>query len=250
MFRNLLGRWTGDNRKVKGAVQWVEKNLGSEFTPILVDPGVISRFREFTAFVAKTQSHFKNVVELRKAFSKSLGYREGYRAIALTPAELNEVKKNGIASKLWTLNSAQRESQLSDFLEEHPQGRKVGTGDFSDIKTRVSPGIHDFTSISTSWTMYPDVAISATYHSAEMSGRQVYLFKVRSPEIDFISYNPLSLKENSAEQVIKVGEKNYSTRDPNLEFFRFNHTNRVEILEVTAHPEVPPPFLTMDPPKK
>lgn len=248
---NPVARVVSDLGQERGekAISAVESELGPEFIPLLVEPGISTRVNEFISFskpiVEKMREEGETVSsekiwEVREGFKSKLGTTVVYRALRLTPEGLSEIHEKGMRSPglheflAKTQGAAGLENIERDYpgerdlLDAMHQGKPdadqavnfirsgqlfVRHGIRSDVLARVNhlAGAGSFTQ---SLTEIPQVAMDIV-RSQNLEIGKPYLFKVQIPEIFMLRWNDNYFPHSAEEDEIRVVPNHFITSDGN-----------------------------------
>ncbi|MBL7714352.1 MAG: hypothetical protein JNL01_02725 [Bdellovibrionales bacterium] len=218
-------------------------SLGPNFRSLIVDPGIVLRMDEFVAFVqAQGLTDSSDVWMVREKFSKHLGKKRVYRALALNPADVQAIEAHGILSSTFRNNGEDDEYPLIESLFSMALGR---------IR-QMAPDSDPYLSV----TDYPDVALAATWPyrfsgkknflgitRAVENGKKVYLMTLDVPVLDLLEpgKNPdrpthflgLAIFEPGNQLLIKNGsDKKTYPFDHQVESFVMYSIDRSEIVSI------------------
>ena len=206
--------------------------------PLSLDAGFMTHLPEFMDMVDKGEIDTTDPVAARAALKEKLGDKVVWRGTMLSDEELKLAKETGLLSPLSKIveTSDQPQSQfeavaLSTFashaIEKHFHGEHRS-------KPLLSVSEHE------------DVAIAVGRHFGDrIPGKKFYLFKIKLPAIDLISYQDHALRTPSKLQESLDRNPNYSLKvsvdgkesehkwDQAVESYVFWKINPEDILEVT-----------------
>jgi hypothetical protein len=167
--------------------------LPARFLALSLDPGIVGRIDEFLILAKEFLKSHPNstILELRDAFSKKLGSKTYYRALALTAKGAEKVLKNGMQPRL--LSYANYKPEIYDYAvpQDLPKTRLekelrewavfMHQGPKNDMLKRIEEGGGD--RFSQSITEYPEVAAYAAKEFGK-PGQTVYVFELNIPILE------------------------------------------------------------------
>jgi hypothetical protein len=166
------------------------RELFPDYQALAVDPGVISRFNLFMTFAKELKR--QNVLptdpwKARDLFTKKLGTKIYYRAIAINEEDLAEVHpKNGLDSKLlWNSSAMTKVEMKSSWGAELSKGwQQIIRDRFGRV---VQLAERDKFSPLLSISDYPDMAVGiANSNYGDSTKDAVLLVEVEIPQLDVI----------------------------------------------------------------
>lgn len=207
------------------------KNL----TQLSLDFGFMTHLREFMELAKDVDFTNYAPLEARSLLKEKMGYEEIWRWIMLTDEELSTIKKNWLCSKFFGWLSQQNnpveqfEAQiLSTFtgyiFEKHFHGESWVLSPLLSV------------------TSHKDIAIAVWKHFGNKKDwRKFYLFKLRVPRIDLISYTEHAIKEpwifervkNTVLSILIDDKESTYKWDKQIESYIFWKINPDEILEIS-----------------
>lgn len=248
-FTNYSGRIYGNNQWVKKIGAWGESpeivtvygqlmEAHPEWAQLSLDPGFMTHLPTFIGMLNSGEVTDTNYEGARQQLKDKLGYKTVWRSTMLTDEEFAKTQTNGLSSPL-TRVVQDSEGHVAQFeasalsampsytIEKHFHGEH-----------RATP----FLSVSE----YPDVAISVGRHFGDKKpGKKFYLFQIKIPAIDLVSYTDHAIKTPSKLKQIKErnpdfainvgvnGDKSSYKWDESVESFVFWKIDASEIIEVT-----------------
>lgn len=242
IFENYSGKAYGDHqwRKVTGGwttpeVPTIYGDFRSTYeglSQLSLDPGFITHLPEFMEMQDSLPDN-SGYQDARESLKNKLGDKTVWRGMMLTEEEMEDVKQYGIMSPFTGYVSESKtpkeefeakilSTYISESIERHFHG-----------ENHASP----FLSVSS----HRDLAISVGRHFGKKGeGRKFYLFKIKVPEVDLISYTdvgvrkPSKLQDSTSKLSIAVdGEENKYEWDKEAESFVFWKIDPEEIVEIT-----------------
>ena len=234
---------TGPNFEIiQTYIEFVSKNLGTNFISLLLDPGMIAHFDDFMVFIKSLDGH-NSPYEIRVKFSEYLGTEVVYMAMMLTEDEFKDVTQNGIYSRF--LLNLNRTKVLEEIFNEYGSylSLRFSTDFSTEIKNRINKNISNESSTSISVSSYEVVAKSVGYHSyrGSKNNKILYTFKCIIPKISLIAMNGLFDTEKRSHSVLKVGDLVVNeSRDLNVEKFVPFIIRKEWVSEVVRIDNVPP----------
>lgn len=243
MFKNYSGTEYGANQWRKATGGWTTPkvptiygefcNQFGQLSQLSLDAGFVSHLGEFMEMAKEEKIDQADYESARKKFKEKLGYKTAWRGMMLTEDELVNIRKNGIVSPgagyVGESPYPKEEFELkilsanaSDLIEKHFHGENLET---------------PYISVSAN----EDVAISVGRHfGKKRGGRKFYLFKLKVPAIDLISYSehgvrkPSKLQELRSPLSVSVdGKESEHEWDENVESYIFWKIDPDEIMEIT-----------------
>ena len=209
----------GSTKEADAMVQFIESALGEKHLPILLDPGVLSRWDTFVDFALANKNNFNKASELRSAFSKELGFVTLYRAVPRIDAnqkDIQEVQEKGLWS-LFFKSSTLRWSKLYDYFfggnNKLLSALQKGARSYEkQILDRLYPD--RFFKESNNWmsfSYHPEVALSAAYWTQPVYQRlPLVLVEASVPAIEAVALNQGFFKGIHDEpRSIKIEDKIY-----------------------------------------
>lgn len=227
--KNILSTWFG-RQKSEFLVSTTISSLGEMYLPILLDPGVSTRFNQFIRFATeemKDNAHERpGVLELRQKFSAYLGSTTVYRALALNNTqEANQILQTGIASPFIrsqtvdhsTAKSLMLRIDLQRSIEAH-QNHQADQGPIINsplISVSKSPSVA--------------AAVASTWNSllGTIQNKKIYIFRIELPLIETVSrseeFSPFwSRIQHGNTLLIRNANgqaQTFKANDPSLELF-------------------------------
>lgn len=249
----LLKKWYGPD--AQNLLESTNRELGLDFTPLLIDPGIANRLAEFIKFVQPNLDlRFKSLMEIRQAFSKYLGETTVFRGMALIPEELDSIKKRGILGSIMLHEEAAKQ-QFTRVLcpyKKHTKGR-VPDSWMDEIHVKRDgqgfrfPGICFVgNSPVISVSAHPELASSIGFydsHRTEEDDTDFFLFTINLPEISYINPTGLffdAIKDAPEEMRVVVGDFNIAYNNPEVESFVFYNINPENIQRIDKITKSPP----------
>lgn len=197
VFNNYSGESYGDYQWQKETGGWTTPKeltiygrfiqLYPEFAQLSLDAGFITHLPEFMEMKEKGEIKSTDFKGARNELKKKLGYKILYRGTMLTDEELQSVKENGLMSPL--TGHIQKSDQPRDEFE----AKVLST----NINYSIEAHFHgeNYLTPYLSVSGHEDVAIAVGRHFGKREpGRKFYLFKLRVPVIDTISYRKHGVK--------------------------------------------------------
>ena len=206
-----------------------------------LDQGIVTHLPEFVEFLKTNES--QDYLAVRDSFKKYLGYQTVWRGIVLTKEEAKKTKTEGIES-----NFIRKNKNMTSLLENFEDN--VLSVYFDELVERHFHG-ENYQSPLVSVSSHKDVAMAVGRHFNKRlllkEEKDLYLFKIKIPEIDLIYYSdhaaktPSKLQDlirNGTHLHISIDGVNSSYPwDRNTESYVMHKINPKEILEVSK-PEV------------
>jgi hypothetical protein len=227
--RALVTRWYGPKADVM--LRWVEKALGQRFIPLLTDPGLANHFDRFQAFAPRflSKKPRASLLELRQAFSDSLGKTKVFRGMVLSAPEFRTVKKDGISSRLFL--TQERSKAFSEYMtplsfEDDAIYPRSPMEAIEKKYSSYNPG-QEAVQVNISTTAYPEIAETIGYHGGahdweEMhkQKKSMYVFELEMPELDLVRNRGLfgANDENPVVPIV-INEKVFNMSDYRIEYF-------------------------------
>jgi hypothetical protein len=204
MFANYSGEAYGDYQWQKETGGWTTpkeptvygkfRERYPEFAKLSLDAGFITHLSEFMEMLEKGEIMSTGFEGARNELKEKLGYKIIYRGMMLTDEELQSVKNNGLMSPV------SRHIQKSEQPKLEFEAKVIST----NINYSIEAHFHgeNYTTPYLSVSGHEDVAIAVGRHFGKREpGSKFYLFKLKVPVIDLISYQehgvktPYKLKE-------------------------------------------------------
>lgn len=244
IFRNFSGDAYGDYQWKKATGGWTTPKVPTvygnfrsacrQLSQLSLDGGFISHLNEFDVKqVAPDQLDFWAI---RDNFKEVLGYEIVWRGMMLISEELNAIKKHGILSS-FPRNIAGMSAPLEEF-EANVLSAHIG--ELAEAHFHHENDISPFVSV----TDHRDIAIAMGRDKGCMGeGRKLYLFKMRIPKIDLISFSEYGIHRPSMlneciEKGLQIsvsidGETIKHPWDDSVDRFLFWKIDPDEIVEIT-----------------
>lgn len=173
--------------------------LGPAFAELAVDPGIALRLEDFRRFVIARKLQGQDPWQVRESFSHSLGNKTLYRAITTTPAQREEILREGMLSRvlrgrgfiynLMNLSVEYDNPQtlpLNMTMRDHVKPDQSLTSDFLyPIDPLLS--VTDYADLATAVAFY---ALGNPRKGAVEPGQVVYLATLSVPVLDLIEASP------------------------------------------------------------
>jgi|GEM_PF-1377486 len=250
MFTNFSGETYGDEQWVKVIGAWGDaeevttaygkfREEHPEFASLSLDPGFMTHLPEFMDMISKGQVTATDPAGARAQLKEKLGDTTLWRGMTLTEEELAAVREQGILSPLsrvtaesdhpveqfsaTALSVFPSESLDQHFFNQHPQTPFMSVTEQRDIA----------------------IAVGNQYGSRE-SGKRLYLFELKIPTIDVISYTEHALKmpsmlrdltERNPDAGVRVsidgGEESFTKWTEGAEHYTFWKIDPQNIVNVT-----------------
>ncbi|MES2768158.1 MAG: hypothetical protein V4596_03350 [Bdellovibrionota bacterium] len=176
--------------------------LNHKFAQLIVDPGVVLRLDEFIRFVKQKKLLSTDPWEAREVFSKSLGTKKIYRALALTDSQAIEISNYGMHSAVVRFDK----KNIHEFAIE-----KDRRGKFIQVNSReqmtfnahllemIRRGGNSQKTRTLSVSEHPEVSLAVAYEKIRyknIDNKSIYLFELEVPNIDLLYPSmKLGLKE-------------------------------------------------------
>lgn len=207
--RLLLKRYFDDEGQEM--INIFQKRGIQKYLPLLIDPGIASRYKTFADFLTRFKSKNPDFLGARKAFSEKLGIATVYRGMALTEQEFDEISANGLYSP-GLRNRSIATQALRDTLDPRAE-RVIGYGiSFRDeIYTRMTDVRRSTVSMALSVSHYPEVASSIGWYDSRRTnkkGVRPYLFEIKTPLISLVEISGL-FSYSRAIPTIEIQGKKY-----------------------------------------
>lgn len=252
-FANYSGEIYGNNQWAKRIGAWGDSpevvtaygqlmEAHPEWAQLSLDPGFMTHLPTFMDMLNSGDLTATDYEGARQQLKEKLGDKVVWRGTMLTDEEFAKTQTDGLGSSLIRVVQESEEpvtqfeaSVLSAMpsytIEKHFHGEH-----------RATP----FLSVSE----YPDVAISVGTHFADKTpGKKFYLFQLRVPAIDLVSYTDHAIKTPSKLSQIKKrnpdfainvgvnGEHSSYKWDNSVESFVFWKIDAIEVIGV-AQPDI------------
>lgn len=243
--RRLLTRWYSTDGAA--IMKQVEGNLGEKFLPLLAEPGLVMRWKEFIPFAQGflVKSPQATPWQVREAFSAKLGKRKIYRGMVLTEEEAKGMQQNGI----WApgmKDASDRQTRIVRTLNPDEGGaqRSEISSPSNEIASRLSD-YRDERSGYLSVSSYDTVAKSVGYHTSGKTGdptRKLFLFEIELPEIDLVRVEGVFgfLGEHHRAPLTIGTETFLRSQDTTVEMFVPYHIAPGQIVSVKQEDAKPP----------
>lgn len=247
-FKNFSGEAFGDYQWRKKTGGWttpgeptlygVLRDKYPQFSQLSLDVGFMCHISEFVEMLEREEIKSHDYEGARKELKEKLGHKVMYRGTMLTDEEFGSIQKSGVFSPLCSY-VGQSDKPLEEF-----EAKVIST----DVDTAVESHFHGehrctpYLSISA----HENVAIAVGKHFGQKKdGKKFYLFKLKIPVIDIISYKenvirtPSKIKDSIERNpdfgaTISVdGVSNNYKWDEDLESYIFWKLDPVDIVEVT-----------------
>lgn len=197
IFSNYSGEAYGDYQWQKKTGGWTMpeeqtlygrlRELHPEFNQLSLDAGFITHLPEFMEMLEKGEIKSTDFEGARNELKEKLGYKILYRGTMLTDEELKHIKEHGIMSPL-TVYIAKAKQPKDEF-----EAKALSTDINYSIESHFHGENHATPYLSVS--AHEDVAIAVGRHFGKRGpDRKFYLFKLRIPVIDIISYKEHGIK--------------------------------------------------------
>jgi hypothetical protein len=205
--------------------------ISYHFAQLIVDPGIVLNLEKFIQFVKQNKLQDSNPWEAREAFSKHLGTKKMYRALALTEAQAIQISKSGMHSALIrndqeNIHAFALETDANGNLVKDANGEFIrdNSSEFDSLHYHIlnmvnSGGSYNARTLSLS--EHPEIAIAVAYQETKTKEKtDVYLFEVEIPKIDIfqpsmklgLDANYLDLKLLSMLNYIEAGSSDGKSR--------------------------------------
>lgn len=216
-------------------IYWEFREKYENFSSLSLDHWLMTYLPEFMEFIKEPQISNLSFLDARQAFSKKLGYQEVWRGMMLTQEELEYIEKSWINSNFVL--------KIPDFDEPEIQFEaQILSAYVNDLYER---HIHNENHLSpfVSISYERDIAIAVWRHFwVKNDWRKFYLFKIKIPKIDLISYTEHAVKtpsifdrvKNNLLSIIVDDRESAHKWDSNsTESYVFWKIDPEEIIEVT-----------------
>ena len=206
------------------AIKIFEEELGEDFIPLLVEPGISTRTTEFVPFAKEKIKILREANQavsarlIRDEFKEHLGFVDVYRAIFVTAEAAAEIANKGM--KAPALLDSQKE-----------MGKLLSRGTIEDVRGRLQMSNDSFhSSVSMSKDIAAWLAAEATngeekapWISGAKKGSQAFLFSMHMPKIYLLEWNKdyFSYQGNDRETILISANDGavYYKDDPREESF-------------------------------
>lgn len=252
VFKNFSGEVFGDYQWSKKTGGWttpteptlygVLRDKYPQFSQLSLDVGFMCHLKQFMEMLENGEIKSNDYEGARKELKEKLGYKVMYRGTMLTDDELRSVQEEGLLSP-----SCYQITQ-SDKPKEEFEAKVISTSVDTAVESHFHGEHHSTPYLSIS--AYENAAIAVGKHfGKKMDGKKFYLFKLKVPVIDIISYKenvirvPSKIKssiERDSEFGITIsvdGVSEHHKWDENLESYIFWKLDPEDILEITQ-PEI------------
>lgn len=251
-FKNFSGEAFGDYQWPKKTGGWttpaeptlygILRDKYPQFSQLSLDVGFMCHLLQFMEMLEKGEIKSNNYEGARNELKERLGYKIMYRGTMLTEEEYKSVQNGGLLSPFSIFVSQ------SEIPKEEFEAKVVST----DVGRAIEAHFHGeyFATPYLSISAHENVAIAVGRHFGQKkSGKKFYLFKLKIPVIDIISYKeniirtPSKIKDSVERNpdfgaTISVdGVSNNYKWDEDLESYIFWKLDPEDIIEVTQ-PEV------------
>ena len=212
----ILNRMYGDRNEI---VKQTKEVLGIKFIPLLIDPGIANRGKEFISFSLKYLSNHSSssIPELRKAFSEHLGKRKLFRGMVLYSKEMKNITRSGMLApgmlskskdhRILRLFATDDELKRLDETSLKTLPKSIG----DEIGARLTNYYKKSESMLMSASAHKEIASSVGYHS---SGKPIkkrignlYLFEIEVPEISVLDYSGDIYSSWNMRPLVKINNK-------------------------------------------
>lgn len=215
-------------------VYWEFIEKYPHFSGLSLDLGIITHLPEFMEFIKDYNTDKLSCIETKKMFSEKLWFEEVWRWMMLTDEELEDIKIYWIASKF--INKS--DSTSEKIVQFEANVLSVYCSTLFEVHFHNENYISPIVSVSYN----KDIAIAVWRHFwSKNDQRKFYLFKLKIPKIDLISFSKHGIREPSIFQQIK--DKTLSILIDNIESehkwdsttesYIFWKINPEEIIEIT-----------------
>jgi hypothetical protein len=245
IFANYSGEAYGDYQWQKKTGGWTTpeeqtiygKFMESypEFNQLSLDAGFITHLPEFMEMLEKGEIRSTDFEGARNELRKKLGYKILYRGTMLTDEESQSVKEKGLMSPLT------RQIEKSEQPKEEFEAKALST----DINYSIESHFHgeNYATPYLSVSAHEDVAIAVGRHFGKREpGQKFYLFKLRVPVIDLISYREHGIKtpykireliDRNPDHSLVVSVEGKYKWDEGVESYMFWKIDPEDIMEIT-----------------
>ena len=248
LFKNYSGGAFGDYQWSKYTGGWTTpkeptlygklRSNYPQFTQLSLDAGFMCHLPQFMGMLENGEIKSTTYEGVRNELKEKLGYTTMYRGMMLTDKELNDIKNGGMLSFL--SRHIKRSSEHKDEFDAKVVSTKVDLAVESHFH-----GEHPSTPYL-SVSAYKDVAIAVGRHFGKREvGKKFYLFTLKVPAIDLISYkeniirtpsklqSSIEYNPNYSVHISLDGEKKQYKWDEEVESYMFWKIDPEEIVEIT-----------------
>jgi hypothetical protein len=194
VVRKLIQRWYED---LAPSVLKVADGMKEEHRTLLLDPGIASRAQHFDGFYHDYISNHEttSVLEIRQAFSKTLGMWKGWRGVML-PERITDRNNSLFAERLrlagifrkYNVRDSNPDISISKYFDEGLVGRagmEGPTGVFDAMSVHTSNTMRTpFVSVTTHIEVAQSVAWDLMHR--KFAAGQFHLVELQIPQIDLI----------------------------------------------------------------
>jgi hypothetical protein len=208
-----------------------------QLAQLSLDPGLITHLPEFIEFLKSYDSPINDYLAVREDFKRHLGDRTVWRGMMISDEDAARIKQEGIESSF--LRGTKDMPALIENFEAN-----VLSVFFSEL---VEQHFHlgNYHSPLVSVTSHEDLAMAVgKYFGKKSPGNELYLFKIRIPEIDLMYYTDHAIRRPSKlephfsgeEREISIsvnGKKSVYHWDRHTESYILHKINPDEILDIS-----------------